>query len=127
MVLDAGRDRQMKLFGGRPLRGRGLLSRPGNPPFDHFAIDSGFLEQPPDPPYEQGDFNYDGKIDGDDYFLIESSFLAQVGDTASGAAASAATRSSGTRGAAKGQPAILMLPVRSTKKRQAHAARKIKS
>ena len=26
---------------------------------DHFAIDSGFLEQPPDPPYEQGDINFE--------------------------------------------------------------------
>jgi hypothetical protein len=26
----------------------------------------------------RGDFNYDGVIDGDDYFLIDSAFAAQV-------------------------------------------------
>jgi hypothetical protein len=61
---------------------------------DYFRIDSGFLEQPPQPAYADGDFNFDDVINFDDYFLIDSAFMEQgapLGATASSSQASAAT------------------------------------
>jgi hypothetical protein len=57
---------------------------------DYFRIDSGFLSQPANPGYAQGNFNYDAGIDADDYFLIDSAFLGQTGMLAQPPAATAA-------------------------------------
>jgi hypothetical protein len=87
---------------------------------DYFRIDSGFLNQLPDPMYENGDFNYDGLIDADDYFLIDSAFLGQ-GAPLSSATIPIAAVPEPTLGAAL----LLVLPLgfgRTLRRRRRHAA-----
>ena len=86
---------------------------------DYFAIDAGFLAQPPDPLYGQGDFNYDGKINADDYFLIDSSFVGQAPSTALLASVRTSVRASDAGNTVMRKATSVRDPVQTTKRRRA--------
>lgn len=81
-VIAAGNDVVVKYTYNGDATGDGLVDAD-----DYFRIDSGFLNQPANPTYGQGNFNYDTVIDADDYFLIDSAFLGQGAPLGGGAAA----------------------------------------
>ena len=67
---------------------------------DYFRIDSGFLNAPANPTYDQGDFNDDDLINSDDYFLIDSAFLGQGAPIGTSAVQAIASVPEPTAGAA---------------------------
>jgi hypothetical protein len=72
---------------------------------DYVQIDTGYLAQPANPTYAQGNFNFDNVIDIDDYVLIDTAYLGQSGSLAASAPSRAAT-SVGAAPSAAQQPVV---------------------
>ena len=84
---------------------------------DYFRIDSGFLAQPADPTYAQGDFNYDEQITSDDYFVIDSAFLGQGAPLAHRAPVAEAAATTGVAQPVVTEPLVAEPPQKESQKR----------